>query len=87
MRDFRNLTVWRKAHAFVLAVYRATRRFPDEERYGLTSQARRSAVSVSANLAEGWGRFGDRERARFVSIASGSLSECRCHLLVSQDLG
>ena len=87
MQDFRNLQVWQKAHQFTLNVYRATKRFPDDERFGLTSQLRRAASSIEANLAEGCARGGDADFARFVQIAAGSASEVKCHLLLSRDLG
>lgn len=86
MRDFRRLKVWEKAHRLTLAVYEATRTFPTEERYGLTSQARRSSASIAANIAEGCGRDGDRELARFLRIASGSASELEYHFLLARDL-
>ena len=75
MRDFRELRVWEKAHHFALAVYRETRSFPKEETYGLTSQIRRAAVSIAANITEGSGRDSSREFARFLQIAMGSGSE------------
>lgn len=86
MRDFRDLQVWQKAHRLTLEVYRVTRSFPAEERYGLTVQLRRSAASVPTNLAEGCGRDGERELARFISIAAGSASETEYHLLLARDL-
>ena len=86
MRDFRKLDVWRKAHHFTLAVYSATRVFPKDELYGLTSQARRAAVSIPANIAEGCGRSSEREFARFLGIALGSASELQYHLLLAHDL-
>jgi four helix bundle protein len=86
MQDFRNLKVWHKAHALTLDVYRATRKFPDDERFGLTSQLRRSCASTPANLAEGCGRSGDTDFARFVNIAMGSACETDYHLLLSHDL-
>lgn len=86
MKDFRDLLVWGKAHHLVLAVYQLTATFPRDERYGLTSQLRRSAASVAANLAEGCGRTGDAELARFCSIAMGSASELEYHLLLAHDL-
>ena len=86
MQDFRNLTVWHKAHALTLAIYRATQRFPRDEQYGLTSQLRRAAVSIGANLAEGCGRSGDAELRRFADIAMGSASETEYLLLVARDL-
>ena len=86
MRDFRDLEVWRKAHEVTLAVYQMTRIFPREEVYGLTAQMRRSAASVCANIAEGCGRRGGRELARFLQIAAGSASELEYHLLLAADL-
>ena len=72
MRDFRKLKVWQKAHQLTLKTYKATATFPKNEIYGITSQIRRSAVSVPANIAEGCGRDGDAELARFLQIAMGS---------------
>ena len=86
MKDFRSLIVWRRAHSLVLAVYRATERFPTEERFGLTSQVRRAAVSVPTNIAEGCGRGGEKEFARFLSIAMGSASEVQYLVLLAGDL-
>jgi len=86
MQDFRNLEVAQIAHALTLAVYRETARFPDEERFGLTSQLRRSSSSIGANLAEGCGRGTDADFARFVQIAMGSASEVEYHLMLSRDL-
>ena len=87
MQDFRNLVVWQKAHAFTLNVYRWTKFFPDDERFGLISQLRRSAASIPANLAEACGRGGGRDFGRFVQIALGSAAEAEYHVLLSQDLG
>jgi four helix bundle protein len=87
MKDFRELKVWQKAHEVTLAVYRATKSFPKEEQFGLTAQVRRSAESVAANIAEGCGRNGDPEFARFLQIAMGSASETEYHLLLAKDLG
>ncbi|MFB3923896.1 MAG: four helix bundle protein [Terriglobia bacterium] len=86
MRDFRTLKVWAKAHELTLAVYRTTRLFPKDELYGLTSQIRRSCESIPANIAEGCGRTGGAELARFLNIAMGSASELEYHLLLSRDL-
>ncbi len=86
MQDFRNLKVWQKAHELTLAIYKATASFPKEELYGMTSQMRRAAASVPANLAEGCCRQGDTEFGRFAQIALGSLSELEYHLLLSRDL-
>lgn len=87
MRDYRELKVWAKAHEYALAVYKATRSFPREELYGLTSQLRRSASSVPCNIAEGCGRNGDGELARFLDIAYGSASESDYQLLLTKELG
>ena len=87
MQDIRNLKVWEKSHALTLDVYRQTLKFPADERFGLSSQLRRSCSSVPANLAEGCGRGGDLDFARFVTIASGSASEADYHLLLARDLG
>jgi four helix bundle protein len=86
VKDFHELKVWQKAHQLALAVYRFTASFPREELYGLTSQLRRSSSSIPANLAEGCGRNGDAEFARFCSIAAGSASELEYHLLLAKDL-
>ena len=86
MRDFRNLEVWKKSHEMTLAVYQVTDGVPKDELFGLTSQIRRSGVSISANIAEGCGRQGEAELARFLQIAMGSASELEYHLLLSYDL-
>ena len=86
MRDFKQLQVWEKSHAFTLSVYRGTSRFPKEELYGLTSQMRRAAVSVPGNIAEGCGRGGDGELGRFLRIAMGSASELEYYVLLARDL-
>ena len=86
MKDFHSLKVWQRAHQLTLAVYQITVTFPREELYGLTSQLRRSCSSIAANLAEGCGRNGDAEFARFCSIAMGSACEVEYHLLLARDL-
>ncbi|MCW5977574.1 MAG: four helix bundle protein [Bryobacteraceae bacterium] len=86
MKDFRELKVWQKAHRLTLAVYAATRGFPPEERYGLTSQLRRASFSIPNNLAEGCGRSGDSDFARFCWMAMGSASELEYLLLLARDL-
>jgi len=86
VEDFRQLKVWEKAHQLTLEVYPVTVRFPREETYGLTSQIRRASSSICANLAEGCGRNGAAELARFCSIARGSASELEYHLLLARDL-
>ena len=87
MGNFRELLVWRRSQDLALEVYRYTTSFPKEERYGLTAQMRRAAISVSSNIAEGCGRQGDRELARFLQIARGSVRELECQLLISSKLG
>jgi hypothetical protein len=94
MEDFKDLKVWTKAHELTLAVYRRTRLFPKEEMYGLTSQLRRAAASIGANIAEGFGaniaegcgRRSDGEMKRFLQIARGSASELEYHFLLARDL-
>lgn len=83
MRNFRELKVWQKSHQFVLEVYRLTKDFPSDERFGLVSQMRRSAASVSANIAEGCGKEGNLDVSRFLSIAVGSATETEYHLLLA----
>jgi four helix bundle protein len=87
MQSFRNLRVWQKAHSMTLEVYRLTRAFPKEELYGLTSQMRRSACSVGANIAEGCCKSGDRDFGRFLQIAAGSAGELEYHAVLAHDLG
>ena len=86
-RCFEDLIVWRKAHEFVLAVYGATASFPRQETYGLVSQMRRAAVSIPANIAEGFRRRGRPDKVRFMNTAQGSLEESRYYLVLAQDLG
>jgi len=78
--------VWQKAHALTLETYLATRTFPSDERFGLTAQIRRSVASIPTNIAEGFGRTGDRERGRFLDIAVGSANEVEYQLLLSKEL-
>jgi four helix bundle protein len=80
MKSFKELQVWQKAHGLTLAVYGTTRTFPREELFGLTSQMRRSAASIGANIAEGCGRRSDGEMRRFLQIARGSAAEIEYHL-------
>lgn len=86
MRNYRDLEVWEKAHKLTLAIYRGTHDFPKEERFGLTSQIRRSSASIAANLAEECGRRSDGEMARFIQISMGSGAERSYHLLLARDL-
>jgi four helix bundle protein len=87
MQRYRELEVWKRSHALVLRVYHLTKAFPDDERFGLTSQLRRAAVSVPSNIAEGSKRRTDQDFARFLNIAEGSLSETDYLLLCAKDLG
>ncbi len=86
MQSFKNLKVWEKAHVLTLDVYKSSKSFPRDEVYGLTSQMRRSAASIGANIAEGSCRKGDCEFGRFLQIAMGSASELEYHLLLARDL-
>jgi four helix bundle protein len=87
LKDFKELRVWSKAHELAILVYKLTRAFPRDEVYRLTSQVRRSAASIGANIAEGYGRHSDGEMTRFLQIARGSASETEYHLLLAKDLG
>jgi four helix bundle protein len=86
-RTFGDLLVWRKAHEFVLATYTMTAGFPKHETFGLASQFRRAAISITANIAEGFRRRGKVDKARFMNMAQGSLEECRYYLILARDLG
>lgn len=85
-QSFEELVVWQKAHQFVLMTYEFTSEFPREELYGLTSQFRRAAVSIAANIAEGYKKLGEKDKLRFFNIAQGSLEECRYFLILAKDL-
>lgn len=85
-KNFYDLIVWQKAHQFVLSVYSFTEQFPKTETYGLTSQLRRAAVSVPANIAEGFKKQSNLDKARFLNISQGSLEECRYYLILARDL-
>ena len=87
MRAFRELKVWQKGHELTLDIYRAVRTFPKDEMYGLTSQLRRSAVSVPANIAEGCARGSEAELRHFLQIAMGSASEVEYYVLLAHELG
>jgi four helix bundle protein len=86
-KSFEELVVWQKAHEFVLLVYRITELFPKAEMYGLTSQFRRAAVSVAANIAEGYKKKDAKNKINFLNIAHSSLEECRHYIILSTDLG
>lgn len=85
-QKFQELIVLQKAHQFVLNVYRYTKGFPKEEIYVLTSQFKRAAISIAANIAEGYKKRGKADKARLMNIAQGSLEECQYYLILSQDL-
>ena len=85
-KTFSDLIVWQKAHNLVLDIYRITKKFPKEEMYGLTSQLRRAAVSIPANIAEGFASKGYRDKLRFYNIAAGSLNEISYYILLARDL-
>ena len=87
MADFYKYKVWQKAHELTLDAYRATESYPPDERFGLTAQMRRAVASIPTNIAEGLGKTGDSERARFLNIAMGSASEFQYQVLLSRDLG
>ena len=85
-KSFEQLIVWQKAHQFVLGVYQLTESFPRKEVFGLTAQLRRAAISIPANIAEGFKKRGRADKARYLNIAQGSLEECRYFLLLTRDL-
>lgn len=84
---FQDLQVWQEAHALVLQVYKTTQTYPKSEVYGLTSQMRRAAVSIPANIAEGFTRYGIKDKLKFYNIAEGSLEELKYYFILSDDLG
>ena len=86
-KTFEDLLVWQKSHQFVLAVYKVTSSFPKEELYGLTSQFRRAAISIPANISEGYKKKGKLDKLIFYNISQGSLEECRYYIILSRDLG
>lgn len=83
---FTDLHTWKQSHILVLEIYRVTKKFPNDERFGLISQMRRAAVSITSNIAEGFGRTSEKEKAHFYSISRGSLMELESQLLISLDL-
>lgn len=86
-RNFRDVVAWQKAHQLVLQIYPITKLFPDDEKFGLIAQLRRAAVSVPANIAEGFVRHGQRDKIHFYNIAQGSLEESKYYLMLARDLG
>ena len=87
IRDFTDLLAWQEGHKLVLDIYRLTKKFPKEEIFGLVSQMRRAAVSVTSNIAEGFGRQGYKEKIQFFYVAQGSLIELKNQLLIARDIG
>jgi four helix bundle protein len=85
-KSFEELIVWQKAHQFVLQVYQITSKFPREEQFGLTSQLRRAAISIPANIVEGYSKKGTKDKLRMMNISQGSLSECKYYLMLAKDL-
>ena len=85
-KNFEDLIAWQKAHVFVLEIYRQTESFPKSELYGLTNQLRRAAISIPANIAEGFKKRSPADKMRFFNIAQGSIEECRYYLILAQDL-
>lgn len=86
-KTFKELIIWQKAHLFVMSVYKIAKSFPKEELFGLTSQFRRAAVSIPANIAEGYKKRGKAEKVRYFNISEGSLEECKYYLILTRDLG
>jgi four helix bundle protein len=85
-KSFEDVEVWKKAHTWVLVIYRFTEKFPKHELFGLTAQLRRAAVSIPANFAEGFKKKGRTDKARFYNIAQGSVEECRYYMILAKDL-
>jgi len=86
-QTFKQLLVWQKSHEFVLAVYKYTSSFPKTELYALTSQFKRAAISIAANIAEGYKKKGKADKARLMNIAQGPIEECQYYLILANDLG
>ena len=84
---FQNIFAWQRAHDFTLLVYQVTKHFPEDERFGLTSQFRRAAVSIGANIAEGYKKLSKADKLRFLNISDGSMAECMNYIILSNDLG
>lgn len=86
-KTFEDIIAWQKAHQFVLMVYQVCHDFPDFEKYGLSSQFQRAAVSITANIAEGYRKISQADKLRFLNISQGSLEECRYYCILAKDLG
>jgi four helix bundle protein len=87
IRRFQDLDVWKTAHPLTLDLYKAVRRFPEDERFCLALQMRRAAISIGANIAEGFGRFGPKDQRRFINVSRGSAEELKYFLILARDLG
>ena len=87
IKNFTDLLVWQKGHKLVLQIYKITKKFPQEERFGLTDQIRRAAVSITSNIAEGFGRIKYNDKAHFYTIALGSIYEVQNQLMIAKDIG
>lgn len=85
--SFTDLEVWQHGHDFVIDIYKTTSSFPKHETYGIVSQLRRAASSITSNIAEGFSRYSYRDKARFYYNSRGSVSECQNHILISKDVG
>ncbi|MBR6980080.1 MAG: four helix bundle protein [Prevotella sp.] len=85
--SFKDIVAWQKAYDFVLMTYKVTANFPEFEKFGLSSQFQRAAVSIVANIAEGYKKLSKADKLRMLNIAQGSLEECRCYIMLSKDLG
>lgn len=85
--SFKEILAWRKSHEFVIKIYKTTKTFPEWEKYGLCSQFQRAAVSIPANIAEGYKKLSKADKLRYMNIAQGSLEECRYYILLAHDLG
>jgi len=86
-KTFREVVAWQKAHAFVLAFYATKKMFPDDEKFALVPQFQRAAISIAANIAEGYKKVSRADKLRFFNIAQGSLEECRYYIILSHDVG
>jgi len=86
IRNFTDLVAWKEAHQLVLHIYKLTNKFPNEEKFGLVNQTRRAVVSITSNIAEGFGRNTAKDKSQFYSIAKGSLLEVQSQLLIAKDL-
>ena len=86
-KSFREVRAWQKAHEFVLAFYKTKKMFPDDEKFALIPQFQRAAVSIAANIAEGYKKLSKADKLRFMNIAQGSLEECRYYIILSHDVG